>query len=348
MTTAVVTTLRCGRGSIHRHETVIDAATGGHEAASDGKRRHDDVWAGKAGGLRAIFDRIGRAGNETMTDGPEPESDSQAARPRLESWKEIAAYLRRDVRTVQRWEQTDGLPIHRHRRAQRPLPYAYRAELDAWWASRSDASDRTAEDGGPGQPPGDRRGLVAVAVLSLAVVVAAGGYWTARSQPSTGSPAASSAAPAPVTSAPAADGASAPASTSVAVLPFVDLTEGMTHEEFADGMAEEIINRLSAVPGYRVPAPTSTFYFKNKTVPVTDIARALRVAFVVDGSVRRSGDVVRVAARLIRADGAEVIWSESYDRSWQGALPVQDDIAAAAAQAITAAIGTPGANPRRP
>src|SRR5690242_5889213 len=64
-------------------------------------------------------------------DAPRPDE-------RLESWKDIAAYLRRDVRTVQRWEQTDGLPVHRLKRAQRPIPYAYKAELDAWWNSRSD------------------------------------------------------------------------------------------------------------------------------------------------------------------------------------------------------------------
>ena len=112
----------------------------------------------------------------------------------------------------------------------------------------------------------------------------------------------------------------------------------MPHEEFADGMAEEIINRLNTVPGYRVPAPTSTFYFKNKDVPVADIARALRVAFVADGSVRRSGPTVRVAVRLIRADGADVIWSDTYDRPWNDVLRLQDDIAGTAAQAITRSI----------
>src|SRR5437868_13930281 len=60
----------------------------------------------------------------------------QAVGERLESWKEIAAYLRRDVRTVQRWEQTDALPIHRHDRVGRPIPYAYKRELDAWWTDR--------------------------------------------------------------------------------------------------------------------------------------------------------------------------------------------------------------------
>lgn len=272
-----------------------------------------------------------------MADERAPAADAHAAGQRLESWKAIAAYLRRDVRTVQRWEQTDGLPIHRLRRAQRPIPYAYAAELDAWWTGRSDGTPRTEPPEGRSQPgPGRLRSLV-VATLSIAAIAVAAAVWTARPQPPTASPSGVSAAPSPEPSAPA--GAVPPAEPrSVAVLPFADLTEGMTHEEFADGMSEEIIDRLNAVPGYRIPAPTSTFYFKNKDVPVASIARELRVAFVVEGSVRTSGATVRVAARLIRTDGAEVIWSETYDRPFDDVLRVQDDIAVAAAQAITGSI----------
>jgi TolB-like protein len=101
---------------------------------------------------------------------------------------------------------------------------------------------------------------------------------------------------------------------SIAVLPFLDLTEGMKEEEFADGMTEELIDKLSKIPGLRVPAPTSSFYFKGKQIPVTEMAKTLGVVFVLDGSVRKSGGRVRVAARLIRADNGFVIWSETYDR----------------------------------
>lgn len=319
---------------------------GGHEAAPDDKRRQSDVSAGKHDGLRAIFDRIEARVEATMTDEQGPAPDPHAGGLRLESWKEIAAYLRRDVRTVQRWEQTDGLPIHRHRRAHRPIPYAYTTELDTWWTGRSDGSARTGSPEGPSQAPRDRRVSVVVATLSIAALAAAGAFWAARSRPSTAAPIVASTTPEPATSAAAAAVAPAPEPKSVAVLPFVDLTEGMTHEEFADGMAEEIINRLHAVPGYRVPAPTSTFYFKNKDIPVADIARALRVAFVADGSVRRSGATVRVAVRLIRADGADVIWSETYDRPWNDVLRVQDDIAGTAAQAITRSIEARANHPR--
>jgi transcriptional activator of cad operon len=88
------------------------------------------------------------------------------------------------------------------------------------------------------------------------------------------------------------------------VLPFLDLTEGMNQGPFADGMTEELINKLSKIRGLRVAAPTSSFYFKGKQISVADIARALGVAYVLDGSVRKSGARLRVATRLIRADPA--------------------------------------------
>jgi transcriptional activator of cad operon len=125
---------------------------------------------------------------------------------------------------------------------------------------------------------------------------------------------------------------------SVAVLPFVDLSEGMKNEEFADGLTEELIDRLNKVPDLRVPAPTSAFYFKNKHVPLADIARALRVAYVLDGSVRKSGGRLRVAARLIRADTANIVWSDSYDRAWGDILKVQDDIAGEVTKALRTSI----------
>lgn len=114
---------------------------------------------------------------------------------------------------------------------------------------------------------------------------------------------------------------------SIAVLPFLDLTQGMKEEEFADGMTEELIDKLSHIPDLKVPPPTSSFYFKGKQLPVAEIAKALGVAYVLDGSVRKSGDRVRVAARLVQTDNGYVIWSETYDRPFHDILMVQDDIA---------------------
>jgi TolB-like protein/DNA-binding winged helix-turn-helix (wHTH) protein len=125
---------------------------------------------------------------------------------------------------------------------------------------------------------------------------------------------------------------------SIAVMPFVDLTEHMAQEEFADGLTEELIDRLGKFPGYRVPPPTSSFAFKNKKRSVADIAKALDVLYVVDGSTRKSGDRLRVAVRLIRADTGVVVWSESYERRWGDILTVQDDIAGEVTRAVRASI----------
>jgi TolB-like protein len=122
------------------------------------------------------------------------------------------------------------------------------------------------------------------------------------------------------------------------VLPFLDLTEEMNHGPFADGMTEELIDKLSKIPGLRVPPPTSSFYFKDKQIPVADIARSLGVAYLLDGSVRKSGERLRVAARLIRADNGYVVWSETYDRSLDDILMVQDDIAGEVTKALKASI----------
>ena len=125
---------------------------------------------------------------------------------------------------------------------------------------------------------------------------------------------------------------------SVAVMPFLDLTEGMKEEEFADGMTEELIDRLSKIPGFRVPAPTASFYYKGKQVPLPDIARALGVEYVLDGSVRKSATRFRVAARLVRAESGYVIWSESYDRPLVDRLLVQEDIANEVTKALRVSI----------
>jgi len=125
---------------------------------------------------------------------------------------------------------------------------------------------------------------------------------------------------------------------SIAVLPFLDLTEEMTEEPFADGMTEELIDKLSKIPGLRVPSPTSSFYFKGKQIPVAEIARTLGVAYVLDGSVRKSGGRLRVAARLVRAENGYVLWSETYDRPFDDILMVQDDIAGEVTKALQASI----------
>jgi TolB-like protein/DNA-binding winged helix-turn-helix (wHTH) protein len=134
----------------------------------------------------------------------------------------------------------------------------------------------------------------------------------------------------------------------VAVLPLLDLTEGMSQEEFADGMTEELIDKLSKVPGLRIPTATSSFFFRGKQVAIADVAKTLRVSYVLDGSVRKSGPRVRIAARLVRADNGYVIWSETYDRLFDDLLMVQDDIAAEVTKALTTSIGTGASQNKSP
>jgi transcriptional activator of cad operon len=126
---------------------------------------------------------------------------------------------------------------------------------------------------------------------------------------------------------------------SVAVLPFLDLTsQQMSEEYFADGMTEELIDELSKIRGVHVPAPTSSFYFKGKQLTVAEMARSLGVAYVLDGSVRKSDATLRVAVRLIRADDGFVVWSQTYDRPEADKLAMQADIASQVAKALRASL----------
>jgi len=132
---------------------------------------------------------------------------------------------------------------------------------------------------------------------------------------------------------------------SIAVLPFLDLTEKMSEEPFADGMTEELIDKLSKIPGLQIPAPTASFYYKNKQIPVAEIAKSLRVSYVLDGSVRKSGLRLRVAARLVRADNGYIVWSETYDRPFKDILMIQDDIAGEVTKTLKTSIAV-NAGPR--
>jgi transcriptional activator of cad operon len=125
---------------------------------------------------------------------------------------------------------------------------------------------------------------------------------------------------------------------SIAVLPFLDLTDKMSHEIFADGLTEEVIDKLSKLPGFRVPAPRTSFQLKGKKMSIADVGKTLGVAYVLDGSIRKSGSTMRVAARLVRADNGYVVWTETYERPWGDLLKVQSDIAAEVTTALRASI----------
>ncbi|HUJ42670.1 MAG TPA: TIR domain-containing protein [Opitutaceae bacterium] len=121
--------------------------------------------------------------------------------------------------------------------------------------------------------------------------------------------------------------ASAAGTPSIAVLPFVNLSPDAENEYFADGLAEELLNVLAKIRGLRVAARTSSFSFKGQTVDIPTIAGKLNVATVLEGSVRKAGNRVRITAQLINAADGYHLWSETYNRELEDIFAVQDDIA---------------------
>ncbi len=118
------------------------------------------------------------------------------------------------------------------------------------------------------------------------------------------------------------------AENSIAVLPFVNMSEDKENEYFSDGISEELLNLLTKVPQLQVAARTSSFSFKGKAVEIPEIGRQLHVAHVLEGSVRKSGDRVRITVQLIRAGKGFHLWSETYDRQLDDIFKIQDEIAA--------------------
>lgn len=115
---------------------------------------------------------------------------------------------------------------------------------------------------------------------------------------------------------------------SLAVLPFLDLTsESMSEEYVADGVTEELIGKLSAVPGFHVASPTTSFGLKGKDLQLGDIAKQLGVAYVLDGSLREADGKRRVSVRLVRGKDGIVLWTNSYDSTDKDVLALQDGIA---------------------
>ena len=133
---------------------------------------------------------------------------------------------------------------------------------------------------------------------------------------------------------------------SVAVLPFADMSEKKDQEYFSDGLAEELIEELASTPGLKVIARTSSFSFKGKSDDIATIASKLRVANVLEGSVRRSGDQLRVSTQLIRADSGQPIWSETFEREFKDVFKIQDEIAAAVVSALKVQLSGDAAAPR--
>ena len=126
------------------------------------------------------------------------------------------------------------------------------------------------------------------------------------------------------------------ANPSVAVLPFVNMSSDPEQEYFSDGISEEILNVLTRIPNLKVAARTSSFQFKGKNLDIADIGRQLQVNHLLEGSVRKSGNTLRITAQLIETDTGFHLWSESYDRNPEDVFAIQDEIAAAIAVELRA------------
>jgi len=261
---------------------------------------------------------------EPFSDTPPSERPSEEL---LDSWKEIAAYLERDVTTVQRWEKREGMPVHRHVHDKRGSVYALGSELDAWRQNRgprlreenerqtSRAPLGVEED--LGQSPAVRsRRWIAVAGVAVIVVVLgalAVSYILRRDRTGETAP---------------------PKITSLAVLPLKNLTGDPTQEYIVDGMTDALIARLSGIHDLRVISRTSVMRFKDPQISVPEIAKTLRVDAIVEGSVMREGNRVRVTAQLIRGATDEHFWSETYDRELRDVLALQSELAQSIAKKV--------------
>jgi TolB-like protein/Tfp pilus assembly protein PilF len=206
----------------------------------------------------------------------------------LDSWKEIAAYLKRDVSTVQRWEKREGLPIHRHIHDKLGSVYGFRSELDVWSTTRAAL---TTESRKVDASPRPEEGL--------------------------------SARP------------------SVAVLPFSDMSPEHDQEYFCEGIAEELIHALAAIEGLQVPARSSSFQFAGKAMNIREVGERLKVDTVLEGSIRRADNQLRISVQLINVSDGYHLWSERFDRSLDDVFSVQEEIACAIVAKLRVTLRTP-------
>ena len=188
---------------------------------------------------------------------------------------------------------------------------------------------RTAADGAPART---KHGMVDWALIgALVVVLALVSYQ--QLAPATGARIAQQTAVASPASPPQ------PGGISIAVLPFVNLSSDKEQEFFSDGMTEEITSALAKVPSLRVVGRTSAFQFKGENKDLRAIGQSLGASHLIEGSVRKDGNQVRITAQLIKADDGTHLWTESYDRELKGIFAVQEDIAQAIAVALRVPLG---------
>ncbi len=187
-----------------------------------------------------------------------------------------------------------------------------------------------------------RQRVSATEVMVIALLLAVGGALVWRDQTRHAGEGAAGAS--------AEEGAAAPPAASIAVLPFADLSPEGNQAYFSDGVAEEILNVLAHVRGLKVASRTSSFQFRNADIGVPEIARKLGVRNILEGSVRKAGDTVRISAQLIEAAGDRHLWSQTFDRPLTTAnlFGIQDEIASDIVEQLTATIGAAAATVGKP
>lgn len=251
-----------------------------------------------------------------MSNAP-PDLREQPATPsphdRLDSWKEIAAHLKCSERTVRRWEE-EGLPVHRHAHKKKAAIYAYKAEIDAWWR---DGHERLKDMEEPLVPPPWWRGPgVPVGVALAGLVVALLWFNAGRLRERV------------------LGRAAPPRIESIAVLPLENLSHDPEQEYFVDGMTDALITDLAKIHALRVISRTSIMQYKGKRKSAPQIARELNADAIVEGTVMRSGDRVRITAQLIEASKDRHLWAETYERDLRDILSMQDEVVKAIASQV--------------
>jgi adenylate cyclase len=192
------------------------------------------------------------------------------------------------------------------------------------------------EDVTPNESITHKTGRKIVRITIALAVIAAGLFAFQLLRPKLASTTGTAATPAPLT----ASVAGIPVDQkSVAVLAFANLSDEKGNESFADSVSEELLNVLGKVRGLKVTARTSAFHFKGKDTPVPEIARQLGVAYVVEGSVRRAGEKVRIAAQLIKAADGFQVWSDDFNRDLKDIFAVQQEIAGLIAKNLELKLG---------
>jgi len=269
---------------------------------------------------------------------------------KLVSWKEIAVHLGREIRTVQRWEKTEGLPVRRHEHQKRSTVYAYAGELDDWFKKRQPADDPEADAAFEPEPdvaevsPESGNGK-ANRAANPDMVIADDDFADSRAQITPPGPKwkqlgiVLAAATLIFVVAYAALHGVQPVVLSqkrarLVVIPFTNLSGDPKQDYFSAGLTDEMITRLGSLDPQRlgVIAAASSSAIAGK--PIAEIGRALNVQYALEGSVRRVANRVRIDVQLIQVSDETQLWADRYDRDLNDILRVQDDVGTAVAGQI--------------